>query len=606
MSTFYFRALPYLDKKWMKADLTSALNSPEDYLSVFWNNLLADNEISISKYKSIVNSAGNLSYLKDNDKYYCGAQNLTCSCCKGVCSESSACSCQSCQKLETEETGKKFQQSQQHHHSSQQQQQHNDEKSMSSDTIFESWLWSPIPSAEQKMTCIKSLLAEQHEICLQSAGSCLSAIQLKQLMYVYQRYFIALARCKTSEIDLTSKQVMAESIATMTETKVNKFQSTVEKPLKDYEKATMGLARVGTRAALNFSFAFLRRAWKSGEDTELCSELLMEALDALQTLPEGSLFDTTQISSIWIEVVEKSIKFLRQVVLGDVMGGRCSVPKPDRHIALSLLLELGAQKGTLGGSLEGILLLMTLWEKDAESDDNRAPPHSTGAPLVPILRRYEQISSYYVYQQNNSDHTLPSSPTESFLRFLSLPEDDLARIDLKQAAVIIISHLDRLAKPHLPIGNYSSKLQQHKSAQQIFTLGWSSLSTEIYGFTAEAITGSSIPGFLPKYSASTIEMEGNQSVSQVVCSETAILMLTTQGLVYVINSNTGGSANFQPKLLDGFRSSPCHASSSTDDRTDASVAVIQIAAHCEGKHFLALTADNEVSFFYFFQSRLSE
>jgi hypothetical protein len=34
--------------------------------------------------------------------------------------------------------------------------------------------------------------------------------------------------------------------------------------LKTAEKATISLAKVGCRAALNFSFAFLRRAWRSG------------------------------------------------------------------------------------------------------------------------------------------------------------------------------------------------------------------------------------------------------------------------------------------------------------------------------------------------------
>jgi hypothetical protein len=33
---------------------------------------------------------------------------------------------------------------------------------------------------------------------------------------------------------------------------------------KPTEKATISLAKVGSRAALNFSFAFLRRAWRSG------------------------------------------------------------------------------------------------------------------------------------------------------------------------------------------------------------------------------------------------------------------------------------------------------------------------------------------------------
>lgn len=57
--------------------------------------------------------------------------------------------------------------------------------------------------------------------------------------------------------------------------------------MKDAEKAA--LARVGARAALNFSFAFLRRAWRSGEDTDLCSELLTDALAALQGTIEHCL-----------------------------------------------------------------------------------------------------------------------------------------------------------------------------------------------------------------------------------------------------------------------------------------------------------------------------
>lgn len=80
----------------------------------------------------------------------------------------------------------------------------------------------------------------------------------------------------------------------------------------------MGLARVGSRAALNFSFAYLRRAWRSGEDVEFCSELLTESLEALQSLPEATLFDESNVSQVWLEVVERSAKFLRQVVTGYV------------------------------------------------------------------------------------------------------------------------------------------------------------------------------------------------------------------------------------------------------------------------------------------------
>lgn len=197
-----------------------------------------------------------------------------------------------------------------------------------------------------------------------------------------------------------------------------------QKASASIERATFGLARVGTRAALNFSFAFLRRAWRSGEDTELCSELLSEALEAMQSLPEASLFDSTQVSSLWLEVLERSIKFLRQVVNNDlVLSGERSIPRTDRHIALSLLLELESQKGTLSASLEAILLLMTLWEKEkGDNDDNRTQQFSqssgTAAPLTPILRRYEAINQF----TNNQDIGINNSqegtiaPTESFLR----------------------------------------------------------------------------------------------------------------------------------------------------------------------------------------------
>jgi len=75
-----------------------------------------------------------------------------------------------------------------------------------------------------------------------------------------------------------------------------------------------GLALVGSRAALSFAFAFLRRAWRSGEDSDLCSEVLVESLEALQSLPEATLFDG--VSSVWLDVVERTTKFLRTVVQG--------------------------------------------------------------------------------------------------------------------------------------------------------------------------------------------------------------------------------------------------------------------------------------------------
>lgn len=59
--------------------------------------------------------------------------------------------------------------------------------------------------------------------------------------------------------------------------------------------------------------------WKTfvlvtGDDADLCSELLQESLDALRALPEATLFDEGTVSSVWLEVVERATKFLRFVI----------------------------------------------------------------------------------------------------------------------------------------------------------------------------------------------------------------------------------------------------------------------------------------------------
>lgn len=54
---------------------------------------------------------------------------------------------------------------------------------------------------EQKANCIKSLLTEQRELSLQAASHSLSAVHLKQRLNIYQRYFIALARFKSTKND---------------------------------------------------------------------------------------------------------------------------------------------------------------------------------------------------------------------------------------------------------------------------------------------------------------------------------------------------------------------------------------------------------------------
>lgn len=80
--------------------------------------------------------------------------------------------------------------------------------------------------------------------------------------------------------------------------------------------ATEGLAKMGARAALSFAFAFLKRAWRSGEDSDLCTQVLGDALEILQELPVALLFDTSSVSAVWLDVVDRTMAFLSDVCHG--------------------------------------------------------------------------------------------------------------------------------------------------------------------------------------------------------------------------------------------------------------------------------------------------
>ena len=128
-------------------------------------------------------------------------------------------------------------------------------------------------------------MTEQSQLVSGAAASSLSSARLSQRLTVLQRYLTALGR-STSQPDPGQEQARTER------------GQTSRAPPAPGEKAALGLARVGSRAALSFAFAFLRRAWRSGEDQDLCSDLLSESLEALQALPEASLFHTETVSKV--------------------------------------------------------------------------------------------------------------------------------------------------------------------------------------------------------------------------------------------------------------------------------------------------------------------
>lgn len=153
--------------------------------------------------------------------------------------------------------------------------------------------------------------------------------------------------------------------------------------------------------------------------------------------------------------------------------------------------------------------------------------------------------------------TYPLSPNESFLRYLTLPQDNELAIDLRQTAVVIMAHLDRLATPCMP-PQCSSPTSHKGSLQEV--IAWGLIGWKYYA---------NVSG--------PIQCEGlaNLGVVQVACAEKRFLILSRNGRVYTqaYNSDTLG-----PQLVQSL----------------ASRNIVKIAAHSDGHHYLALSANGEV------------
>ncbi len=192
--------------------------------------------------------------------------------------------------------------------------------------------------------CLTLLCAEQRRLCADASRTTLFSGRLRRRLLALKRRM--LAERMAHRLVRNQSPEKSQEVKDSVDNEAMKRNIDPILTMSPSDRATHGLAKIGSRAALSFAFSFLRRAWRSGSDIDLCSDLLQDTVNALWTLPPASLFDAN-VSPVWMEVVERTTKFLRGVVKQDELleAEGTVVPVEDRHRALAILLEFAIQKG---------------------------------------------------------------------------------------------------------------------------------------------------------------------------------------------------------------------------------------------------------------------
>ncbi|CAG9575570.1 unnamed protein product [Danaus chrysippus] len=529
---FIFRPQQHLDSKWLNPDLQEALHDPEALCTLF-NSLIQDREIYFDAGNGLVNGAGITAKLGDSGKYYCGLRILTCTCCDGLCGPHSGCACTPCTALSTEEELRASIQS----------------KIVAPPPplqVIDEIKWKQDPGPECLQNLIDALVWEQRVRAINTAVSCPFISQIRRLIVLCHRHLVAVIREQNNhkEVRKTKSEkklmhgVSNRALSNVVLNKPVELNSDAtdesEEPPDDSESA-FGLARVGARAALRLALSLVRRAWRCGEDADVCSALLRDALDAVRALPDAALYaGSGQLSvqaprsqKIWAEVVDSAAKFLHQVVAGEV---GCNVPQGDWRTSLCVWVELCARRAELPALLRAADVLVTLPPKQKRQPDNRIVLEECTAPLGPFLRRMAKVSAPNPIV--NSEHNTEGNLTEVYLKELSIPSGD-GLMSVKKAGIALLCHLDRLGAPLLP--PLKGFVTCTESAQEVVSIGSGPLQL------------------------------GSIRIQQIACAEKLALLLTHDGAVYTLPYDT-----MTPHLVPGLESK----------------IITQVSCHSLGRHYL--------------------
>ncbi|XP_022827451.1 probable E3 ubiquitin-protein ligase HERC2 [Spodoptera litura] len=528
---FIFRPQQHLDAKWLNPDLQEALHDPDGLCTLF-NSLLQDREIYFEAGNGLVNSAGATSKLGDSGKYYCGLRILTCTCCDGLCGPHSGCACPPCSTLSAEEELRISIRSKQ-------------VAPPPSHQIVDDLKWKQDPGPECLQSLMEALVWEQRVRAINTAVSCPFISQIRRLIVLCNRHLVAVIRDQSQNKEVKRVKIERKPPHTVSNRALSSVVGTLNKPGEgtdtqddteeqtDDSESAIGLARVGARAALRLALSLVRRAWRCGEDADVCSALLRDALEAVRALPDAGLFagtgptTTPRSQKIWAEVVDSAAKFLHQVVVGEV---GCNVPQGDWRTSLCVWVELCARRAELPALLKAADVLVTLPPKQKRHPDNRIVLEECTAPLGPFLRRMAKVTAPTPIISN--EPTTEPNITEMYLKELNIPSGD-GLMGVRKAGIALLCHLDRLGAPLLP--PQKGFVTCTESAQEVVSVG----SGSVY--------------------------LGTLRIQQISCAEKLALLLTQDGAVYSLPYDT-----MTPQLVPGLESKT----------------ITQVSCHPAGRHYL--------------------
>ncbi|CAG4926206.1 unnamed protein product [Colias eurytheme] len=531
---FIFRPQQHLDPKWLNPDLQEALHCP-DALCTLFNSLIQDREIYFDAGNGLVNGAGITAKLGDSGKYYCGLRILSCTCCDGLCGPHSGCACPPCTALSAEEELRASIQSKL-------------VAPPNTSQVIDEIKWKLDPGPECLQSVMESLIWEQRGRAIHTAVTCPYISQIRRLIVICHRHLVAVIREQNHHKE-PKKVKLDKAPHGVSNRALNNVVATLKKPVEicseaqdDSEEQTddseSALARVGARAALRLALSLVRRAWRCGEDADVCSLLLRDALEAVRALPDAALYagngqtsitsqQTPRSQKIWAEVVDSAAKFLHQVVAGEV---GCNVPQGDWRTSLCVWVELCARRAELPALLKAADVLVTLPPKQKRQSDNRIVLEECTAPLGPFLKRMAKVSPPNPII--NSEPMPEDNMTATFLKELEIPSGD-GLMSVKKAGIALLCHLDRLGAPLLP--PLKGFVTCTESAQEVVSVG-----------------------------VGPIQL-GSLRVQQIACAEKLALLLTQDGVIYTLPYDT-----LTPHLVPGLEG----------------YTIAQVACHPTGRHYL--------------------